>query len=95
MKSMVQPDKRLAEAVAVLVEAIHHDFPMASTRPLAPYADEVFTLEVRIPAGMDRDTVRDACLRHALTIEDQFGFFILTRVKVAETAEASAGAPLP
>ena len=32
MKSMVQPDKRLAEAVAVLVEAIHHAFPMASTR---------------------------------------------------------------
>jgi hypothetical protein len=90
MSVMAQPDKRLAEAVAVLVEAIHHDFPLASTRPLAPYADEAFTLEVRIPAGTDRDTVRDACLRHALAIEDQFGFFILTRVKVAETAEASA-----
>jgi len=95
MSSMVPPDKRLAEAVAVLVEAIHHDFPMASTRPLAPYADEAFTLEVRIPAGLDRDTVRDACLRHALALEDQFGFFILTRVKVAEAAEASAGAPRP
>ena len=95
MSSMVQPDKRLAEAVAVLVEAIHHDFPMASTRPLAPYADEAFTLEVRIPAGLDRDTVRGACLRHALALEDQFGFFILTRVKVAEAAEASAGAPRP
>jgi hypothetical protein len=71
---MVQPDKRLAEAVTVLVEAIHHAFPMASTRPLAPYADEAFTLEVR----------------HALATEDQFGFFIFTRVKVAETAEASA-----
>jgi hypothetical protein len=89
--SAVEPrEKRLAEAVAVLVEAIHHDFPMASTRPLAPYADEAFTLEVRMPAGMDRDTVRDACLRHALALEDQFGFFILTRVKVAEAAEASA-----
>ena len=90
MKSMVQPDKRLAEAVVVLVEAIHHDFPLASTRPLAPYADEAFTLAVRIPAGMDRDTVRDICLRHALAIEDQCGFFILTRVKVAEAAEVSA-----
>ena len=88
--SAVDPqEKRLAEAVAVLVEAIHHDFPMASTRPLAPYADEAFTLEVRIPAGMDRETVRDACLRHALAIEDQCGFFILTRVKVAEPAAAS------
>ena len=90
MKSMVQPDKRLAEAVVGLVEAIHHDFPLASTRPLAPYADEAFTLAVRIPAGMDRDTVRDICLRHALATEDQCGFFILTRVKVAEAAEVSA-----
>ena len=83
-------EKRLAEAVAVLVEAIHHDVPGASTRPLAPYDDEDFTLEVRIPAGMDRDTVMDICLRRALAIEDQCGFLILTRVKVAEAAEASA-----
>ena len=93
MSVIAQPDKRLAEAVAVLVEAIHHAFPLASTRPLAPYADEAFTLEVRIPAGMDREKVRDACLRHALAIEDQFGFFILTRVKVAEPAEARAPHP--
>ena len=88
--SVVDPrEKRLAEAVAVLVEAIHHDVPMASTRPLPPYDDEDFTLEVQIPVGMDRDTVRDLCLRHALAIEDQFGFLILTRVKVAAAAEAS------
>jgi len=90
MSVMAQPDKRLAEAVATLVEAIHHEVPTASTRPLAPYDDEDFTLEVRIPAGMDRDTVMDLCIRHALAIEDQFGFLILTRVKVAEAAEASA-----
>ena len=83
-------ESRLAEAVVVLVEAIHHDVPRASTRPLPPYDDEDFTLEVRIPAGMDRDTVMDLCIRHALAIEDQFGFLILTRVKVAEAAEASA-----
>jgi hypothetical protein len=89
--STVHPqDKQLAVAVAVLVEAIHHDFPLASTRPLAPYDDEDFTLEVRIPAGMDRDTVMDTCIRHALAVEDQFGFLILTRVKVVETSEASA-----
>ena len=82
--------KRLAEAVAVLVEAIHHEVPGAPTRPLPPYDDEDFTLEVRIPAGLDRDTVRDLCIRHALAIEDQFGFLILTRVKVAEADEASA-----
>jgi hypothetical protein len=82
-------EKRLAEAVAILVEAIHHDVPMASTRPLAPYDDEDFTLEVQIPAEMDRDTVMDICIRHALAIEDRFGFLILTRVKVVEAAQAS------
>lgn len=93
MRGMAQPDKRLVEAVAVLVEAIHHDFPMVSIRPIAPYADEAFTLEVRIPAGMDREQVRDACLRQALAIEDQCGFFILTRVRVAAPTEASAPRP--
>jgi hypothetical protein len=89
--SAIEPrEKRLAEAVAVLVEAIHHDVPTVSTRPLAPYDDEDFTLEVRIPAGMDRDAVMDICIRHALAIEDQFGFLILTRVKVAEATEANA-----
>ena len=73
MSGMAQPDKRFAEAVAVFVEAIHHDFPMVSTCPIAPYADAAFTLEVRMPAGMDREQVGDACLRHALALEDQSG----------------------
>jgi hypothetical protein len=88
--SAVAPrEKQLAEVVAVLVEAIHHDVPGVSTRPLAPYDDEDFTLEIWIPAGMDRDAGMDLCIRHALAIEDQFGFLILTRLKVAEVAEAS------
>jgi hypothetical protein len=82
-------DKRLAAAVAVLIEAIHREMPAASMRPLAPYDDEDFTLEVRIPAGMDRETVMDFCLRQALAVEDQFGFLILTRVKPAATEPAA------
>jgi hypothetical protein len=86
--SVVDPrEKRLAKAVAILVDAIHHDVPAASTKPLPPYDDEDFTLEVRIPAGIDRDTVLDICIRHALAIEDRFGFVILTRVKVAMEAD--------
>jgi hypothetical protein len=88
--STVQPqDKRLAEAVTVLIEAIHREVPAASMRPLDPYDDEDFTLEVRIPAGMDRDTVMDLCIRHALAVEDQFGFLILTRVKPAAATETT------
>jgi hypothetical protein len=88
MRHGVPQEKRLAEAVVVLVEAIHHEVPTASMRPLPPYDDEDFTLEVRIPAEMDRDAVMDLCIRHALAIEDQCGFLILTRVKVAEDSEA-------
>jgi hypothetical protein len=49
-----------------------------------------FTLEVRIPAGMDREAVMDLCLRHALAIEDRFGFVIVTRVRPVATADAHA-----
>lgn len=89
--STAQPqDKRLAEAVTVLIEAIHHEVPAASMRALSPYDDEDFTLEVRIPAEMDRDAVMDFCLRQALAVEDQFGFLILTRVRPAATTETTA-----
>jgi hypothetical protein len=88
MRHGVPQEKRLAEAVVVLVEAIHHEVPTASMRPLPPYDDEDFTLEVRIPAEMDRDTVMGLCIRHALAIEEQCGLLILTRVKVAEASEA-------
>jgi hypothetical protein len=71
------------------MEAIHREVPAASMRPLAPYDDEDFTLEVRIPAGMDRETVMDFCLRQALAVEDQFGFLILTRVQPAATEPAA------
>jgi hypothetical protein len=83
MSVVEQREKSLAEAVAVLVEEIHKSFPTVSTRPLPPYEDEDFTLEVKIPVEMDREAVMDECIRHALRIEDQFGFTILTRVREA------------
>jgi hypothetical protein len=76
-------DKRLAEAVALFVEAMHQAFPAIVTRPIPPYDDEDFTLEVRIPAGMDRDVVLNVCLQQALELEQRFGFVILPRVKAA------------
>ena len=65
------------------VEAIHQAFPAVVTRPIPPYDNEDFTLEVRIQAGMDRDTVLNACLQQALELEQRFGFVILPRVKAA------------
>lgn len=81
MSVVEKQERSLAEAVAILVEAIHQSFPMVTTRPLPPYEDEDFALEVRIPADMDRDEVMNVCIQHAFSIEDAFGFAILTRVK--------------
>ena len=83
MSVIEKRERGLAEAVALLVEKIHQSFPTVSTRPIPPYEDEDFTLEVRIPAGMDREEVMNSCIRHALSIEDALGFAILTRVKNA------------
>jgi len=80
MSMVEKQEKSLAEAVAVLLEKIHRSFPVVSTRPIPPYEDEDFTLEIKIPADMDRDQVMDVCLQHAMDIEDAYGFTILTRV---------------
>jgi hypothetical protein len=87
MSVQEQRERSLAEAVAVLVEEIHRAFPAISTRSIPPYEDEDFTLEVRIPVGMNREEVMNVCIRHALRIEDEFGFAILTRVKETEEAK--------
>ena len=87
MSVQEQQEKSLAEAVAILVERIHQSFPTVSTRPIPPYEDEDFTLEVNIPPRMDRESVMNECIRHALKIEDEFGFMILTRVKEAKEKE--------
>jgi hypothetical protein len=80
MSMVEKQEKSLAAAVAVLLEKIHRSFPVVSTRPIPPYEDEDFTLEIKIPADMDRDQVMDVCLQHAMDIEDAYGFTILTRV---------------
>jgi hypothetical protein len=80
-REVKSPVRSLAEAVALLVEAIHQSFPTVATRSLPPYEDENFALEVRIPKDLDRNAVMDTCIRHALGIEDRFGYAILTRVK--------------
>jgi len=90
MSVLERREKSLVEAVAILVKEIHKSFPTVSTRPIPPHEDEDFTLEARIPAGMDREEVMNECIRHALRVEEQFGFAILTRVKETENDEKSA-----
>jgi hypothetical protein len=81
MKGLERRERSMAEAVAILVAAIHRSFPTALTRPLPPYEDEDFTLEDKMPSEMDRDQAMNVCLQHAMHIEDTCGLTVLTRVK--------------
>lgn len=57
MSMTEQRETSLAKAVTVLLEKIHRSFRASSTRPIPPYEDEDFTLEIKIPASMDREPV--------------------------------------
>jgi hypothetical protein len=81
MKETTQRERALATATARLIEDIHRLFPEAVTRPMTPYEDEDFTLEITVPAHYTREEVEKACLQACLQIEDQYGFYILPRVR--------------
>ena len=53
MSVVEKQERSLAEAVAVLVEAIHQSFPMVTIRPLPPYEDEDFALARRVEHAHD------------------------------------------
>ena len=99
--SRSQREQNLAAAVATLVDALHTVFPGVVTRPIPPYEDEDFTLEVRLAPGhaptsgalvtaLDRashfhPSGRPATLRVAAGDPD--GSVLLRRVSSREAAE--------
>ncbi len=83
MKQTTERERALATATAELIQEVHRLFPEAVTRPMTPYEDEDFTLEVTVPTRYSRDAVEEACLKVCLQIEDQYGFYILPRIRLA------------
>ncbi len=78
-ESMVS-DKVLAEAVAKLVDSLHHKYPGIKIKPISSYEDEDFTLEVSVPKGVPIDQVEETCHKECVKTEDEYDLYILPKV---------------
>lgn len=72
--------KILAEAVAKLVDSLHHRYPGIKIKPISNYEDEDFTVEVTIPKDFPIDQVEETCHKECIKTEDEYDFFILPKV---------------
>ena len=70
-------DGHLAEAVTKVVNTLHHTYSGISVRPVSPYEDEDFTLEISISRDLPIDEVLDVCHKECIKVEDEYDLFIL------------------
>lgn len=73
-------EKALAEAVAKLVDSLHHKYPEIKVRPISSYEDEDFTLEVSVSKKLPVDEGEEACHRECLKTEDEYDLYVLPKV---------------
>ncbi len=73
-------DKKLAEAVAELVDAFHRLYPGIKIKTIPPYEDEDFTLEISIPPELSIEDVENKCNIECVKIEDRYDLFIFPKV---------------
>ncbi len=76
-------DKKLAEAVAELVDAFHRLYPGIKIKTISPYEDEDYTLEISIPPNLSIEEVENNCNMECIKIEDRYDLFILPKVVFA------------
>lgn len=80
MPETVTGEKALAEAVTKLVDFLHHKYPGIKVKPISPYEDEDFTLEVMVPREVPLDQVEEACHMECLKAEDEYDLYIFPKV---------------
>jgi hypothetical protein len=73
-------EKILAEAVAKLVDSLHHKYPGIKVKPISNYEDEDFAVEVTIPKDFLIDQVEETCHLECIKTEDEYDMFILPKV---------------
>lgn len=77
----------LAKAAVRFCQHTHHTFPDVVIEAVDDhYSDEDLTVEVHVPARLDRQQVADELIRIALKVEDAYGVTILTRAVPAQQA---------
>lgn len=80
MKVALQEKFTLAEAVAELIEELHNKFSSIKTRPIIPYEDEDFAIEVIIPKTYKAKSVEKECNIKCIELEDKYDVYILAKV---------------
>ena len=73
-------EKILAEAVAKLVDCLHHKYPGIKVKPISNYEDEDFAVEVTIPKKFTIDQVEETCHLECIKTEDEYDMFIFPKV---------------
>ena len=73
-------EKILAEAVAKLVDCLHHKYPGIKVKPISNYEDEDFAVEVTIPNNFTIDQVEETCHLECIKTEDEYDMFIFPKV---------------
>jgi hypothetical protein len=77
----------LAKAAILFCQKTHQVFPGSVVEPIDDhYSDEDLTVEIQIPAGLDKQEVSDELIRIALAVEDKYGVTILTQAISAKPA---------
>ena len=80
MAETMVTEKILAEAVAKLVDSLHHKYPGIKIKPISYYEDEDFTVEVTIQKDFSIDQVEETCHLECIKSEDEYDMFILPKV---------------
>lgn len=80
MKVALQEKSTLAEAVADLIEELHHKFSGIKTQSIIPYEDEDFAIEVTIPTAYNAESVEKECNEKCIELEDKYDVYILAKV---------------
>ena len=73
-------EKSLEEAVAKLVDSLHHDYPGIEIKPISNNENEDYTFEITIPKNLPIDQVEEICHMECIKIEDEYDLFILPKV---------------
>lgn len=80
MPETIVTEKILAEAVAKLVDSLHHKYPGIKIKPISNYEDEDFTVEITISKDMSIEQVEEMCHIECIKAEDEYGLYILPMV---------------
>ena len=77
----------LAKAAILFCQKTHQAFPGSVVEAIDDhYSDEDLTVEIQVPAELDKQLVSDELIRIALAVEDKYGVTIVTQAISAKSA---------